>query len=44
MMTVCHLPTSDRTSNFGLSHGLFATSPHIINADLLAFIEDRTTS
>ncbi|MFB6451259.1 alpha/beta fold hydrolase [Bradyrhizobium tunisiense] len=28
----------------GLSHGLFATHPDIINADLLAFIEDRTTS
>ncbi|MDI4239363.1 alpha/beta hydrolase [Bradyrhizobium sp. Arg237L] len=26
----------------GLSHGLFATHPDIINADLLAFIEDRT--
>jgi len=28
----------------GLSHGLFATHPDIVNADLLAFIEDRTTS
>ena len=25
----------------GLSHGLFATHPDIINADLLAFIEQR---
>ncbi|RZN33242.1 alpha/beta hydrolase [Bradyrhizobium sp. Leo121] len=25
----------------GLSHGLFATHPDLINADLLAFIEDR---
>ena len=24
----------------GLSHGLFATHPDLINADLLAFIED----
>lgn len=28
----------------GPSRGLFATHPNIINADLLAFIEDRTTS
>lgn len=26
----------------GLSHGLFATHPDVINADLLAFIEERT--
>jgi non-heme chloroperoxidase len=35
------LPNGTLKTYPGLSHGLFATHPDLINADLLAFIEDR---
>jgi non-heme chloroperoxidase len=35
------LPNGTLKTYPGLSHGLFATHPEIINADLLAFIEER---
>ena len=35
------LPNGTLKTYPGLSHGLFATHPELINADLLAFIEGR---
>lgn len=35
------LPNGTLKTYLGLSHGLFATHPEVINADLLAFIEGR---
>jgi len=38
------LPNGTLKTYSGLSHGLFATHPSIVNADLLTFIEKRGQS